>query len=172
MPSAIEPKNQFKIENGKVIIALTQGQEAVVDLKDWTMVSGLRWYAHKTRRGFYASSGGGSRGSTLKRMHSVILGRPGVDHRDGDGLNNRRSNQRAASTTQQLANTRKRRGKYTSKFKGVHWSRSLKCWCVQVAHRHVGLFDDEIEAAKAYDEKAKELFGEFARLNFPESKRP
>lgn len=59
--------------------------------------------------------------------------------------------------------------KTSSKYKGVHWRKDINKWVARISHRnkriHLGCFDDEREAAKAYNEKALELWGEFARLN-------
>ena len=61
---------------------------------------------------------------------------------------------------------------YTSKYKGVCWDEPRGKWLAQIScgemHRHLGRFDDEIAAAEAYDEAARQYFGEHARLNFPE----
>lgn len=107
------------------------------------------------------------------RMHRLIMGitdpRIQVDHRDNDGLNNRRYNLRVASVHQNSMNTRPRKG--TSKFKGVCFQKNK--WRATIMHNYksigLGSFDSEFEAALAYDKKAKELFGEFARLNNPAS---
>lgn len=165
MLEAIKLKNPFRVEGKVVWITLTQGKETCVDLSDWPEASRYRWYAHKGRRTYYATSGGGS-GRHLVRLHTLLCGK-GSDHWDTDGLNNLRANLRPATARQNLANSRKRIGT-SSQFKGVHKHRDGK-WAAQIAHTHVGLFSEETEAAKAYDEKAKELFGEFARLNFPEA---
>jgi hypothetical protein len=59
-----------------------------------------------------------------------------------------------------------------SKYKGVYWEKRYRKWCAAIwfegRNHYLGSFDVEIEAAKAYDRKAVELFGEFAYLNFPE----
>lgn len=99
-----------------------------------------------------------------------------VDHRNGNGLDNRRINLRRATISQNTVNQVKRSG-CSSQFIGVHkhinvhgtrWYTTIR---VNKEKRWLGSFDSEIEAAKAYDEKAKELFGEFARLNFPEQNK-
>ena len=92
-----------------------------------------------------------------------------VDHIDHNGLNNCRSNLRLSTMAQNVRNTISRGG--SSKYKGVHWCKRSKKWTGQICFNgkghHLGGFRDEIEAAKAYDKRAKELHGEFACLNFP-----
>jgi hypothetical protein len=157
-------RNEFAIEGDLVWIKLTQGQETCVDLDDWPKVAPHRWHADKnTSGGFYARCR--KTGILLHIALSVYLE---VDHKDGNGLNNRGSNLRDA-THQQNCRNRRSAGLY----KGV--SRDGKLWRARIcdgtmknACTYLGAFETAVEAAKAYDEKAKELFGEFARLNFPE----
>ncbi len=98
-----------------------------------------------------------------------IVGPP--DHIDGNGLNNRRSNLRPASNSQQVANQGVRSDN-TSGYKGVTWREDRGKWEAKIQsggkRRCLGLFDDKIEAAKVYDHAALEAFGEFAVLNFPD----
>jgi len=105
-------------------------------------------------------------------MHQRIAGHERVDHQNGNGLDNRRSNLRAATSSTNKANAPKYRGAYTSAFKGVTWYRRGKRWMAQIVvrgkHHHLGYFDDEVEAAKAYDKAALHFFGEFAYPNFRE----
>jgi len=96
-----------------------------------------------------------------------------VDHKDGDPTNNTRSNLRDATTSLNNTNcvSKKKRAKINSQYKGVCWcTRDLK-WISHIVKDFKGYFngrfETEIEAAKAYDKKALELFGEFAKLNFP-----
>lgn len=81
-------------------------------------------------------------------------------------------NCRWATRVQQMRNTRKRRDAETSKFKGVSWHAGCGKWVVQLCENsrpiYIGLFNDEVEAAKAYDVAAKEKYGEFAFFNFPQ----
>lgn len=107
-------------------------------------------------------------------MHRLIMSPPDdmeIDHIDNDGLNNRKSNLRIVSRAQNRYNARPNFNKTgTSKFKGVSWQRDENKWLVQIqlGHKtiHIGRFKDEIEAARAYDKKAKEVFGEYAWTNF------
>lgn len=102
------------------------------------------------------------------RMHQLITGFKNVDHKDGNGLNNQKSNLRKATIAQNTYNQRKRSGTY-SRYKGVSKMGNTKKWRAYIVKNykqyHLGLFEDEIDAAKEYNKKAKEFFGEFACLN-------
>lgn len=150
-------------------VPLTNGGFTVVDAADAEMVFSRRWRSSNRKnrgsRSLYACS---SRGVL---MHRLILSAPRgvqVDHRDRDGLNNRRSNLRLCTQSQNNANQAKTRG--TSRFKGVCWDKHSCKWqaAIQINHdrRYIGLFTSQEAAARAYDAAALELFGEFARLNF------
>lgn len=106
-------------------------------------------------------------------MHRVILKNASingkdVDHINGNGLDNRRSNLRIVNRTYNNANSRPRKG-CSSSFKGVSWHKVAKKWAACVTKKgksyHLGLYSCELEAANAYNEKALYLFGDFARLN-------
>ena len=113
-------------------------------------------------------------------LHRVILERvierplvkgEYVDHINRDKLDNRRSNLRIATATQNSINKGRENGS-TSEHKGVCWDNTKKRWLAQIGKQnknyYIGVFKDEKQAAKAYDKRAKELFGEFAYLNFPD----
>jgi len=163
-------------------IKLSKGLVALVDDEDFEELSKYNWYACFNRIKYYARRHQMINGKKTKvYMHRQILGltNPKIfaDHIDGDGLNNQKHNLRAASNSQNLANVNKRKGT-SSKYKGVNYRKATGKWQVHIQHQgklhFVGTFDNEIDGAKAYDKKATELFGEFAKLNFPnnnESKR-
>lgn len=149
------------------------GLVALVDDEDYPLVSGYGWSPAKSKKTFYARTyrvnAQGNKSSV--DMHRLILPDvPQIDHANLNGLDNQRANLRPARGGQNNANRAKQDG-CTSQYKGVSWVSSRSRWLVQVAKdgtsHHVGLFDDEIAAAIAYDRAAVELFGEFARLNFP-----
>jgi hypothetical protein len=149
-------------------IPLGHGLFATVDAEDYEELSKYRWYASRHGRKTYAIC---LIEGMVVYMHRMIM-RPRrgyvVDHIDGNGLNNRRCNLRVCTRRQNQGNKRSRGG--TSRFVGV--SRERDKWLARIRYRgkvyHVGLFDDEVEAAKARDRKAYELLGEYAYLNFPE----
>ncbi len=154
-------------------IPLTKGLFAIVDAADYERVRQYTWCASCSGNRVYAYRK--DRGKTV-RMHQFIMNPPKgmvVDHIDGNGLNNRESNLRVCTQHQNLFNSRPI--VKSSRFKGVHLYKRTGKWRAGIRHCgrdiHIGTFDDEIEAAKAYDRKARELFGEYAYLNFPEEIR-
>jgi hypothetical protein len=157
------------------LIPLTQGKFAIVDAADYDWLSGYRWFVMESRRGGQTYAATSIRGKTIP-MHRLIMNPPAgkvVDHFDGNGLNNRRSNLRICDPEQNRFNLKPRKieGK-TSRFIGVYrdkrypdkWYGSVQC------HRkvtHLGPFTSEIEAARARDREAIKQHGPYARLNFP-----
>lgn len=152
-------------------IPLTQGHFALIDDDDYLIVSQYKWtYDH----------GYAVRKVTLAPKHyqKVLLHRfladaqPGqiVDHRDGNGLNNTRSNLRLCNGSQNNANRRVLRSS-TSPYRGVRKSSNVDRWQASIGYNyrliHLGSFLTQEEAARAYDAKAIELFGKFALTNFP-----
>ncbi len=165
------PSGDFKLGDQAVRrIPLTRGKFALVDARDYYRLVKFTWTASpSTGNTFYANRG---RNGTTFAMHREIMNPPDhlfVDHIDRNGLNNCRSNLRLCTPGQNNRNINSTKG--SSKYKGVFWSKKRKKWAVHISLDKksycIGYFTDEIAAAKAYDEKAKQLHGEFACLNFP-----
>jgi len=106
-------------------------------------------------------------------MHREILGltdsKIQVDHKDGNTLDNQRRNLRTATVAKNQQN-RQKRVRCSSKFKGVCWHKGTSKWLARITppdqkQALLGSYDDEETAAKAYNEAAKRLFGEFALTN-------
>jgi hypothetical protein len=163
-PKVRQPKNK-----NIRFIPLTQGKVAIVDAEDYEWLSKYKWHASNAGGKFYATR---CRKNRSISMHRIIMGEPKgmfVDHIDGNSQNNRRSNLRTCTPAQNLQNQRPKEG--TSRYKGVYFHKKDNKWMAKIGFNgksiYIGNFEDEIEAAKAYDTKATELFGEFAYLNFP-----
>ena len=94
-----------------------------------------------------------------------------MDHQNRNRADNTRANLWVC-TPKENGRNRGKRQVASSRFRGVNYDKRLGKWRAEIwfkgTHMHIGHFTDEIEAARAYDRKAVELFGEFARLNFPE----
>ncbi len=156
-------------------IPLSQGLVALVDDEDYEELSQYNWHAYKHRNTYYAIRNlpiyPGLR--TTAKMHRQVMRAQTdemIDHRNGNGLDNQKHNLRIASSSQNAANKRARIGS-TSEYKGVSWHKQHGKWyaaiCIKRKQIFLGLFTDEVEAAKAYDRGAREHFGEFAKTNFP-----
>jgi hypothetical protein len=161
-------------------IPLSQGKLALVDDEDFEELNKYKWRAIKDKNTFYAvrTTSYKKEGCiTTIRMHRVILDlkSPKIlcDHKDRDGLNNQKQNLRKATHAQNSVNTESKKNT-SSKYKGVTWSKASKKWRSNIeisgSKKHIGLFKNEIEAAKAYDKMAKIYHGEFACLNFKTKK--
>lgn len=153
-----------------VIVPLTQGKAAVIDDEDAARVLAYKWSAYTSRGKWYArrSISGADGKPRHLQLHRFIASAPqgtGVDHVDGDGLNNRRSNLRLSSHAQNGANQRRPKNN-TSGYKGVH--RAEGRWAAKVGSTYLGVYATPEEAARAYDTAAREIYGDFARLNFPD----
>jgi hypothetical protein len=161
------PKSILPEGDNVRMIPLGDGFYAYVDAADYDWLSKDKWHL---------LNGYASRKEKRRTvyMHREITQAPAdmvVDHFDANRTNNCRLNLRVCTPAENHANQRKQNGA-SSRFKGVFYSKQRHKWCAKCwfgGRQHMlGFFDDEAEAARAYDRKAVELFGEFARLNFPE----
>lgn len=150
-------------------IQLTQDKFAIIDACDFEEISKYKWHTSYERGRYYA------KGWVVDRevyMHRHVLKTSKdklTDHINGNGLDNRRCNLREVTRRENNWNKRSNRNS-TSKYKGVSWLQKRKKWLVQIKGKFIGYFDNEIDAAIAYDKKAREIYREYAYLNFNEGR--
>lgn len=152
-------------------IPLTKGLFALVDESDHALVSAFNWnvFGPSKSGNCYAQRRANGR---LILLHRWLLSAPDemrVDHINGNGLDCRRSNMRVCSQQQNTWNTRKRSNALSSRFKGVAWDKSRNLWKAVIkqngVQKFLGRFPEQELAAIAYNQAARERFGEFALLN-------
>lgn len=161
-------------------LELTKGKVALVDDEDFYWLSQFNWFAIQIGETWYAKR---SKKKGILRnavsyeiyLHRVVMQLHDktkvVDHMNHNGLDCQKSNLRICSKTE---NDWHSRGLLNSSsiYKGVSWSKNKDKWQVSLKCEKekifIGYFDNEIEAAKAYDTIAAKYFGEFAHLNFKE----
>lgn len=151
------------------------GFRFVIDQEDEYLVDQYSWNAVKKKldHTYYLMSTDASH-VLLHRLITGAKGKVEVDHKNGNGLDNRKQNLRIATRLQNARNRRKTHvvggRKVTSVYKGVMW-RGGK-WVATIWYegksRHLGVYTDEIEAAIAYDKASEKHHGEFGRKNFPD----
>lgn len=154
-------------------IPLSQGKLALIDDDDFETHGQVKWHAmNHGRRTYAVRNVRVGLHSKAIYLHRQIMNAPkgmDVDHINGDTLDNRKCNLRICTRSENLRN-RPKDPDNTSGYKGVHWSKKYNKWQSKIVLQrktiHLGFFDDPIEAARAYDAKAKEIHGEFAFLNF------
>lgn len=153
-----------------------KGLFTVVDDEDFEYINQYRWlWSVSKGKGYVRRCKRIDGKITTIYMHRVINKTPKdmvTDHRDGDTLNNQKSNLRSCTQGQNVHNSKapklsNKRKAPVSKYKGVYPSskRASKPWTAEVKRTYIGIFDTELEAAIAYNNKASEVFGEYAVLN-------
>lgn len=151
-------------------IPLTQGLYALVDDEDFEMLNQHNWSATRNKKVWYAMRKQGTpTGRRSIKMHQMLFpGAVEIDHKNRDGLDNRRCNLRPATGSQNMANRGMMKNN-TSGYVGVSPHRQSGKWRAVIRclgrYESLGLFYDPKEAAKVYNERAKKLFGTFAHLN-------
>jgi len=159
------------------LIPLTQGAFSIVDDCDFDELMKHKWHLSIQGRRRYArrfeksNSPDGPRQKVVYMHRQIMNTEKGVDtdHKFGDGLDNRRKNLRICTRSQNMQNMKKRLVSVQT-YKGIYKTSNGK-YAARLWHNgvklHIGTYDTPEAAARAYDKKAKELFGEFANLNFP-----
>lgn len=158
-------------------IPLTQNQFTLVDDADFDWLNQWKWHALKTTYGGFVAVRttkiNWQSNRKLIYMHRIITGCPEnmqIDHKNHNPLDNRKINLRICTRSQNQQNQRSCQNK-SSRYKGVSFHKPSNCWVARIRYHkkgfHLGYFTNETDAAKIYDKKAKEFFGEFACINFP-----
>jgi hypothetical protein len=154
-------------------IYLGEGQFTILDPQDYYRLGNFKWWVHGNGTNLYAARSAltAQLRSKIVFLHRQIMDPPPallVDHRNCDSLDNRRANLRLATHKQNMHNRRKR-ANTSSRFIGVHFDKQRRKWAVHIRHNGrklwLGRFADEIAAARAYDNAARQYNGDFARLN-------
>jgi hypothetical protein len=168
----MKPVRPIKIDGDVAYVPLTQGYVAVIDAADVPIVDGRNWRAMVNKTNVYAVRGekpvDGAPPVTIL-MHRVLTDAPKgleVDHKDCDGINNRRCNLRIATRSQNQHNQRLRHSNLVG-FKGVSWHKASAKWqaiiCIDSKNHWLGLHDTPEDAHGAYCEASKKLHGDFGR---------
>ena len=144
----------------------SEGKFAIVDEDVFLWAQHFHWFV--TANGYVATR----TGAKVISMHRIIMGNPeglDIDHVNGDKLDNRREFLRVVTRQQNNRNSKPRRGAASS-FKGVTKHKASGKWAARIVvsgkPHSLGLYSNEIDAAKAYDSAVKKFFGEYGWLNF------
>jgi hypothetical protein len=156
--------------------SITKGHVTLVSPEDAHFLERRAWCIRNTKLRKNNLYAGSRTGKTVHRLHRLILGLSPdqiVDHCNGNGLDNRRSNLRQCTFVENSGNSRQ---KNPHGFRGI--TRSGKGWMAQIGNHaigtylHLGYYLNKEDAALAYDREARKRFGEFAKLNFPKPPCP
>jgi hypothetical protein len=151
-------------------IQLTNEIFTIVDDEDFEYLNQWKWYLLKSKTNYYAIRTSRPENKLIQLHRVVIQAKKGeiVDHVNRNKLDNRKSNLRICTISQNNQN-RKISKLNKSGFNGVSWNSNNKKWVAQIACNnkkvHIGFFNDPIEAAKAFNEAAIKFHKEFANLN-------
>ncbi len=141
-----------------------KGLALLVDDEDYEFMSRFKWYGKKDRNGDIVPQ-------VWLTAHRLLVPHALTDHANGNKLDNTRANLREATSRQNSWN-RRLRSDSKSGYKGIIWSKSRQQFRarIQVGDKRLcsSYYESAVDAARAYDAMAREHYGEFARLNFPD----
>lgn len=148
-----------------MICKTTNGTEFTVDDEDYNFINQHKW----TVSGGYIQTCINNKRIWLHRLLANTPSGMDTDHIDMNGLNNQKSNLRICTRSQNMSNSGSRK-RSTSQYKGVCWVKRVGKWVAYIntekyQRKHLGIFESEQEAARAYNAAAKTIHGDFARLN-------
>ncbi len=163
-----------------VFIPLSRQKVTVVDFDDFELVRSFKWRANESgikQKRWTASSRSKESNWSHLLIHQQIMGAKGVDHVNGDPLDNRRSNLRLTTAVENARAYRRKGTASTSRFRGVSYFKVRSKWQAQISapsetgvgvgkRIHLGCFPTEEAAARAYDEAAKRYGYPPEALNF------
>jgi len=164
------PTNKYDRNGDTVTVFCSNGKSFKIDFSDLELVRKYQWF----QSGYegYITAKKGQKKILLHRLLMSASALDIVDHISGDIFDNRRSNLRLCNKQQNKRNEKIRKDN-KSGYKGVTWHRECKKYMASIRAngrtQYLGVFYTSVEAAIAYDNAAKKIFGEFARLNFPNS---
>jgi len=157
------------IKQDHALVPLTQGKLAVIDLNDVELISQSNWHFEGAYGVRLIYREGKCRAIYIHRTINNTPDGFETDHINGNKLDNRKGNLRTVTAKQNQHNQMPRKG-CSSRYKGVSWASGAMVWkaCIKIngKNKHIGNFDCEFDAGKAYDVFAVKEYGEYASLNF------
>lgn len=166
---------QNKTGEGFEIFKLNKGYFTKIDSEDLPRVSEHKWRVTTVDKYNKPRAVSSLNGRKILLLSRFIMNAPDgkvVDHVNGDTLDDRKSNLRVCSQRENLFNRKLNKNNHSG-YKGVFWSGKHNKWLSQLQTNHkvyyLGLYSDKVKAAEAYDRKAIEFFGEYAKTNFPKT---
>jgi hypothetical protein len=159
-----------KLPEAPVTMLISQGQQMVIDKSDLGFVENFSWSAESYNGTFYVKTNVRKNGKwTTAKLHRLLLNaKPNefVDHINGNPLDNRRSNLRIVTRSQNIANSKVRKDS-TSGYKGISWNKSLKKWMSYIDSNkkriHLGYYNNIADASVARKEAERTYHGQYAR---------